>query len=181
MTAGKDATPKPGAEDIAEMRRAARLAAVQALYEHDMTGVPTDTVLRDFLENRWERLDREGKEIEPAITNQFRRGLFSELVKGVSDEREKLDTMLDAALAPARKVERLEAVLRAILRAGSFELANRPAVPARVIIAEYVSIADDFFAGKEPGLVNGVLDRLARTLRPDELEARKGEQSRKER
>lgn len=182
MTPAEELPPKIGGpEQIAVMRRGARLAAVQALYEHDMTNVPTDTVLCDFLENRWERLDREGKENEPAISMRFRRELFIELVKGVTDEQEKLDVMLDAALAPARKIERLEAVLRAILRAGSFELANRPAVPARVIIAEYMSIADDFFSGKEPGLVNGVLDRLARTLRPDELEARKGEQSPKER
>lgn len=156
--------------DLTRRRRAARIAAVQALYELDMSGMSSDSALRDFLENRWERLDRDGQPTEAAVDVDFHRGLFTEVVRGTAAALEKLDDILNAALAPARSVGRLETVLRAILRAGAFELTARKSVPARVVIAEYVAIAHAFYSGKEPGLVNGVLDRLARTIRPEERE-----------
>jgi N utilization substance protein B len=94
-------------------------------------------------------------------------GLFAELVEGTAARREDIDRGISSALTPDWPLERLEIILRAILRAGVYELLARPQVPAPVIISEYLDIAHAFFAGKEPGLVNGVLDRLARTLRPE--------------
>ncbi|MCH7796366.1 MAG: N utilization substance protein B, partial [Proteobacteria bacterium] len=87
-------------------------------------------------------------------------------------ERDALDDMLAAVLDENWPVERLEILLRIVMRAGAFELSRRPEVPARVVVAEYVDLAGAFFGGKEPGLVNGVLDRLARALRPEAFEAR---------
>ena len=169
---GKNAAPT----DVAQRRRAARVAAVQALYEHDMSGAALEDVLREFLNDRWLRrvvVDDEGG-TDRSAAPEFHRDLFIEVVRGASSRQGAIDEMLNAALAPARSVERLEAILRAILRAGIYEIADRRTVPARVVIDEYVAIAGGFYAGKEPGLVNAVLDRLAWTLRPDELEAAKG-------
>ena len=84
-------------------------------------------------------------------------------------DRERLDTEISAALTPDWPLARLDSVLRAILRAGAFELAHRADVPPRVIISEYTAIAYAFFTGREPALANGVLDRLGRTLRAEEL------------
>src|SRR3546814_14773226 len=83
--------------------------------------------------------------------------------------------MIAACLSDDWKVERLEAVLRAILRAAAYELSERHDVPPRVVITEYVDLADAFFAGKEPAMVNGVLDCLARAMRPEELGSRSEE------
>jgi N utilization substance protein B len=92
------------------------------------------------------------------------------LVKGVAAEAASLDDMLAAVLAEDWPVERLETLLRVILRAGAYELGYRPEIPARVAITEYVNLAQAFFHGKEPGMANGVLDRLAHSLRPEEFE-----------
>ena len=163
--------------EVAQRRRAARVAAVQALYEHDMTGAALEDVIREFLNDRWLRrvvADEEEDGADRPAAPEFHRDLFIDVVRGASSRQGAIDEMLNAALAPARSAERLEAILRAILRAGIYEIADRRTVPARVVIDEYVAIAGGFYAGKEPGLVNAVLDRLAWTLRPDELEAAKG-------
>lgn len=150
-------------------RSAARLAAVQALYEMDITGVPEDGVLADFLARRWSVTETHGgggKEAtnEPLVAPDL--AFLAELVRGIAERKADMDTVLQAALAPdGTPLERMEAVLRAILRLGAFELAARPDVDAATIIDEYVELAHAFFAGREPALVNGVLDRLARTLR----------------
>lgn len=146
-------------------RSAARLAAVQALYQVAMTGAPAETVLAEFLEHRMAE-DMDGLHVAAAD-----RRLLADLVTGVAAEAEELDDMLTAVLDENWPVERLETLLRVVLRAGAYEVAGRRDVPARVVISEYVDLADAFFGGKEPGLVNGVLDRLARSLRPEEFEA----------
>ena len=84
-------------------------------------------------------------------------------------DRERLDETISAALSEEWPLARLETMLRLILEAGAYELVHRPDIPPRVTMSEYVAIAYAFFAGKEPGLANGVLDRLARTLRGDDL------------
>ena len=140
-------------------RSLARLAAVQALYQIDLSDAPLETVIAE-LQERGD--DEEGfGEADDA--------LFADIVRGVSANRDDLDAMLDEALAPDWTLARLEAVLRAVLRAGAYELMARLEIPARVVLNEYVDIAHAFFAGKEPKLVNGVLDRVGRRLRPDEL------------
>jgi len=146
-------------------RSAARLAAVQALYQVAMTGAPAEKVLAEFLEHRMAE-DLDGLRL--AVPD---RRLLADLVTGVAAEAEELDDMLAAVLDENWPVERLETLLRVVLRAGAYEVAGRRDVPARVVISEYVDLADAFFGGKEPGLVNGVLDRLARSLRPEEFEA----------
>ncbi len=97
------------------------------------------------------------------------RDLFASLVRGVSVHRRDLDDMIAAVLVEDWTVERLETLLACILRAGAHELADRPDTPARVVISEYVDLADAFYGDKETGLINGVLDRLGRELRPAEL------------
>lgn len=144
---------------------AARLAAVQALYQAELTGAPVETVLAEFLALR---LDEEIDGVSLAAAD---RGLLELLVRGAGKERDELDDMLAAVLDEDWPVERLETLLRILLRVGALELSRRPEAPVRVVVSEYVDLAGAFFGGKEPGLVNGVLDRLARALRPEAFDS----------
>jgi N utilization substance protein B len=144
---------------------AARLAAVQALYQAELTGAPVEAVLAEFFALR---LDEEIDGLSLAAAD---RGLLDLLVRGAGKERDELDDMLAAVLDEDLPVERLETLLRILLRVGALELSRRPEAPVRVVVSEYVDLAGAFFGGKEPGLVNGVLDRLARALRPEEFES----------
>jgi N utilization substance protein B len=157
-----EARRRPAAAGV--RRRAARLAALQALYQLAMTETTPQSVLAEFLE---QRLDEETDDVRLTEADRI---WFGNLVRGVAAEGADLDDMLAAVLADDWPVERLEMVLRILLRQGAYELGYLPEVPARVVINEYVGLAHAFFGGKEPGMVNGVLDRLARTLRPEELE-----------
>jgi N utilization substance protein B len=141
-------------------RSLARLAAVQALYQIDLNDAPAETVIAELREHG---ADEEG-------FGEADNALLGDIVRGVIANRDDLDGMLNEALAPDWHLPRLEAVLRAVLRGGAYELLARLEIPARVVLNEYVDIAHAFFAGKEPKLVNGVLDRVARRLRPDELD-----------
>ncbi len=145
---------------------AARLAAVQALYQAELTGAPVEAVLAEFLALRL------GEEIDGVSLAGADRGLLDLLVRGVGKERDELDDMLAAVLDEDWPVERLETLLRILLRVGALELSRRPEAPVRVVVSEYVDLAGAFFGGKEPGLVNGVLDKLARALRPEAFETR---------
>ena len=178
-TTKRAAAKEPG---TGEHRSAARLAAVQALYEMDMVGAPSDAVLAEFLNKRW-RLDaddadnngeRDGKEnASPAGTARPMiepdSGWLDDLVRGVSGRLEELDGLIGPALSGELSLERIEALIRAILRAGTYELAAKPEVPAAVIITEYLDVVHAFFDDKETRLVNGILDHLARKLRAGEL------------
>ena len=141
-------------------RSAARLAAVQALYTMDITGKPVEQVLDDFLNNGILQ-DGEAEDCLVAIDPL----MFTEIVRGATAFREDLDAMIAGALSGDWSAERLEAILRAILRAGAFELAQRPDVPMKVAISEYVDVAYAFYSGSEPGLVNAVLDRIGKVVR----------------
>ena len=148
-------------------RGSARLAAVQALYEMDVAGTLVDTVLRRFLEEGW--AEAGASEAAAPTAAELDRDLFTGVVRGVEAGRSDLDDMIESALNKERTLARLEVVLRAVLRAGAFELSAGQGVPPRVVISEYVDVAHAFFTGSEPGLVNGVLDRLARVLHPDDM------------
>ncbi len=177
MNAGvKTAGGGKGRASAGRRRSAARLAAVQALYEMDMAGAAADPILGAFLENRWRA---NGKDDAAALVEPDGE-LLADLVRGVAARREELDRMIEPALSAKWTLERLEVVLRAILRAGTYELLVRGDIPPRVVINEYLEVAHAFFAGAETGLVNGVLDRLARTLRPREMEETKGGQTTQE-
>jgi N utilization substance protein B len=157
-------TPSGGG---ARRRSVARLAAVQALYQIDLSGAEPESVIGEFLKHRL------GREIDGERYGKADPMLFADVVRGAIERQAELDRALSETLTPEWPLERLETVLRAILRAGAYELLVRGDVPARVIISEYLDVAHAFFAGKEPGLVNGVLDKLARVLRPAELAAGK--------
>lgn len=154
----------------AQRRSAARLAAVQALYEMEVAGAAVDPVLKEFMARRWGVPSENGDEVlcEPDNT------LMIEIVRGVTGRMGELDEMIEPALSNDWTVARLEVLLRAILRSGVFELVGLKDVPPRVIISEYMDVAHAFFTQKEPSLVNGVLDKIARVVRASEMEARGG-------
>jgi N utilization substance protein B len=143
-------------------RSAARLAAVQALYEMEVSGAAADSVLGEFFGKRWTDADSDSDLLAPDGD------LLVQLVRGVSGRRSELDEAIALALTGAWTMDRLEILLRAILRAGAFELLAVHEVPTKAAINEYVEVAHAFFPGREPAMVNAVLDRMARTLRPDE-------------
>lgn len=146
-----------------ERRAAARLAAVQALYQMDVAKKGINEILAEF-ESHWIGQEVEGDQYNPAEVAFFR-----SILEGVLAEQVRVDVLVDGALQQGWPLRRVEAVLRAILRAGAYELLLRKDVPARVAIVEYTDIAGAFFEGDEVGMVNGVMDSLARRLRPDEL------------
>lgn len=137
-------------------RRAARLAAVQALYQIDMTGRGAGDVIAEFVAHRLAPPD--GADTE----------FFDDIVRGATEAPpdEAIAGVLDEGWAMAR----LGATLRAILRAGAWELTARPDIPPRVTVSEYVAVARGFVSAKEIGFVNGALDKLARRLRAAEME-----------
>ena len=146
-------------------RSVARLAAVQALYQMEVSNIGVEHVIREFAEHRFDR-DVEGVTLAEADA-----AFFAELVRGVVAEQARIDAAIARRLAANWRLERLDATVRAILRAGAYELMFMERVPARVAISEYVDVADAFFEKEEPRFVNGVLDRLARLRRPSEFEA----------
>jgi N utilization substance protein B len=147
----------------AEKRSAARLAAVQALYQMDVAGSGVADVLAEF-ESHWIGREVEGVEYKPAEADFFR-----DIVGGVVREQRDLDPQVDRALSEGWPLKRVDAILRAILRAGAYELSRRLDIPPRVTITEYVDVAHAFLERDEAGMVNAVLDRLARTVRGAEL------------
>lgn len=144
-------------------RRAARLAAVQALYQMELSSHGADAVVREFLRHRF------SDQVDDNLIANADLALFGQIVRGVTDERDELDDMVAAVLSADHGVDRLETVLKVVLRAGAYELSNCLDVPVRVTISEYVDIADAYFGSKETGLANAVLDRIARALRVEEL------------
>ena len=147
----------------ANKRGAARLAAVQALYQMDLAGTGVNEILAQF-ESHWIGQEGEGDKYLPAEAAFFR-----DLVNGVVREQRALDPLIDEGLAKGWPLKRIEAILRAVLRAGAFELSQRKDVPARVVVTEYADIAAAFVEREETGMVNAVLDALARQMRPAEF------------
>lgn len=145
-------------------RSAARLAAVQALYQMDLAKTDANKVVSEFASHRLGH-DVDGIEYEAADESFFR-----ELVTGVVEHQRELDPMLDKRLAEGWRLGRIDSILRAILRAAAFELMQRPDIPAKAIINEYVDVAHAFFGPEEPKVVNGILDALARGIRAGEFE-----------
>lgn len=140
-------------------RSVARLAAVQALYQMEVSGAGVDSVIREFSEHRFDR-DVEGERLAQADET-----FFAELAKGVVTQQAKVDQGIVKRLASGWRLERLDATARAVLRAGAYELMYRLDVPTEVVINEYVEIAKSFFEGPESGFINGALDAIARDAR----------------
>jgi N utilization substance protein B len=142
-----------------QARSVARLAAVQALYQMDVSHVGVEAVIREFSEHRFDR-DVEGITLASADE-----AFFAELVRGVVARQREVDAAIVRRLAENWRLDRLDATVRAILRAGAYELENRADVPTEVVIDEYVEVAKSFFEGPEPGFVNGALDGVAQDVR----------------
>lgn len=147
-------------ERVRAPRMRARLAAVQALYQMDLTQRDLNEVLEEFLKHRFESV-----EIYSGADRQF----FRDIVSGAARGQAEIDAEISRHLAEGWRLARIDSILRAILRSGVYELMGRADVPARVVVNEYVEIAHDFFAGEEPRVVNGVLDRVAREKRASEF------------
>ena len=147
----------------ASKRGAARLAGVQALYQMEMTGAGLNDILAQF-ESHWL-----GREVEGAQYLPAEHAFFRDIVTGVVAVQRDLDPRIDAALQATWPLKRIEAILRSVLRAGAWELTRRADIPARVVVSEYVDVARAFVDETETGMVNAVLDRLARTTRPAEF------------
>lgn len=144
-------------------RRAARYGAIQALYQLDLAGAPPDLVIGEFLAHRLgdllEPLEIEGR--APEVDREW----FTTVTRGAWHRTPELDPTIENRLAAGWSLHRLGYLLRALLRAGAFELAEREDVPSEVVVAEYVGLAHDFLPREDAGFVNAVLDRLARDLR----------------
>ncbi|MGO9418517.1 transcription antitermination factor NusB [Roseiarcus sp.] len=148
-----------------DLRSAARLAASQALYQMEVADKGLNDILAEF-ETHWIGQEIEGDAYNPAEVEFFR-----DVVSGVLREQTPIDRGLDATLTEGWPLRRVEALMRAILRAAYYELRSRPDVPARVVVTEYVDVAAAFFGPDECGMTNAVLDALARQTRPAEFAA----------
>jgi N utilization substance protein B len=140
-------------------RSAARLAAVQALYQQEMEGTPLPRLLKEFHDHRL------GATIEDEQYHEAEREFFDDIVTGVDARRSEIDEAISAKLATGWTLERLDRPMRAILRAGAYELIARPDVPVASVISEYVDVAHAFYDKRESGFVNGLLDAIAKEAR----------------
>jgi N utilization substance protein B len=154
---------KAASEKKANRRGAARLAAVQALYQMDIAGAGINDVFAEF-ESHWIGGEVEGDKYLPAEAAFFR-----EVVSGVVRDQARLDPLIDDALSRGWPLKRIDAILRAVLRAGAYELEHRKDIPGRVVVSEYVDVANAFVDREETGMVNAVLDQIGRQFRPDEF------------
>jgi transcription antitermination protein NusB len=140
-------------------RSAARLAAVQALYQQEMEGTPIARLLREFHEHRL------GATIEDEQYVEAEQDFFDDVVSGADARRSEIDEMIAGKLADGWSLDRLDRPMRAILRAGTYELLARTDVPIASVISEYVDVAHAFYDKRESGFVNGLLDAVAKQAR----------------
>ncbi|HEX8839796.1 MAG TPA: transcription antitermination factor NusB [Sphingomicrobium sp.] len=140
-------------------RSAARLAAVQALYQHEMEGTPVPRLLTEFHNHRL------GATIEDETYYEAEQDFFDDVVTGAHARREEIDGLISGRLAQGWSLERLDRPMRAILRAGAYELIARRDVPVGSVISEYVDVAHAFYDKRESGFVNGLLDAIAKEAR----------------
>lgn len=155
-------TQKPSAK---ARRSAARLAAVQALYQLEQSGTPLDKVISEFVHHRF------GEEVEGEAMVEPDAPLFGDIVRGTRVRGVEVDALVSGALDSQFSLARLDVLLRCVMQAGAWELLANLHVPAPIVISEYVNVTRAFFGGKEPAMVNAVLDRIAREQRPDEPRA----------
>ncbi|MCH4150694.1 MAG: transcription antitermination factor NusB [Sphingobium sp.] len=145
--------------DRAKSRSAARLAAVQALYQREMEGTPLAQLLHEFHQHRL------GATIEDVTYAPAEQSFFDDVVSGVDARREEIDGVIAAKLSAGWSLERLDKPMRQILRAGAYELIARTDVPKATVISEYVDVAKAFYDKRESGFVNGLLDAVAKDAR----------------
>jgi len=162
-----DSSEKKAPVDLFAAKRLARLMAVQALYQVFFEQESVDSILKRCIESPSDMLaDGEEDEGDPALSARSPDpSLLGAIVRGVCDNRAALDEMVVAALNEKLSAGRMEPLLKAIVMAGAFELHQHGSIATGIIISDYVDVARAFFGAKEPGLVNAVLDRLAKSLR----------------
>ncbi len=144
---------------LRQARAASRLAAVQALYQHEMEGTPISALLHEFHQHRL------GATIEDVEYADADIAFFDDIVQGVQDRRVEIDGIVTSKLSAGWSLERLDRPMRQILRAGTYELLARADVPVAAVISEYLDVADAFYDRREKGFVNGLLDAVARQVR----------------
>ncbi len=149
----------PTAKNRSRARAAARLAAVQALYQHEMEQTRLPQLLDEFHQHRL------GMEIDDERYNEAETAFFDDLVKGVIARRDEIDALLAARLAQGWSIGRLDKTMLQILRAGAYELLARADVSTGTAISEYLDVAHAFFDEREAKFVNGVLDAVAKGVR----------------
>lgn len=152
-----------GHRDGHKARSAARLAAVQALFQLDQTGETAEEAITTYLDHYM------GATIEGDTYVEGNKALFKAVVKGVVEDQIAIDGAIDKCLPEDWPLHRIDSILRAVLRSGTFELLKRHDIPAKAVINEYVEVARAFFDGPEAAMANGVLDRMARAMRSDEM------------
>ena len=140
-------------------RAAARLAAVQALYQHAMEATPVPALLHEFHQHRL------GATIEGAEYAEADVDFFNDVVQGTLARSAEIDALIAARLARGWTLDRLDKPMREILRAGSYELLARADVPMGAVISEYVDVAHAFYEKREAGFVNGLLDAIGKQVR----------------
>jgi transcription antitermination protein NusB len=151
--------PSPKSRTRTQARAAARLAAVQALYQHEMEGTPIPALLHEFHQHRL------GATIEDAEYHDADVVFFDDLVKGTMARVAEIDAAVAARLASGWSLDRLDKPMRQILRCGTYELMARPDVPVGAVISEYLDVTDAFYDRREKGFVNGLLDAVAKAVR----------------
>ena len=163
-----------GRQDGRRPRTASRVAAVQALFQSEQGGEAAETVIDQFVRHRLGEMPGPehlgGGGFEEGRVPDAHVPLFTRIVRTAVEEQDRLDGLIVAGLPADWPMARLDPVLRALLRAGGAELSMADGPPSRVVINEYLDVAHGFFTGDEPRMVNGMLDRLARDLRPHEFE-----------
>src|SRR3954470_4250131 len=153
-------------------RTAARMAAVQALFQSEQASDSAEAVIDQFVRHRLGELPgAEPSGFEEGRVPDAHVPLFTRIVRTAVQQQDRLDGMISGALPPEWPMTRLDPVLRALLRAGGAELTMADGPPSRVVINEYLNVPHGFFTGEEPRRVNGLLDRLARELRPGDFGA----------
>lgn len=146
-----------------QSRSGARLGAVQALYQMEAAATPVEVVIEQFVHHRF------GVEVDGVHLPQGDETFFTAILTGTIENQVFIDRTVNDILAAGWRLERLDATVRAILRAGAFELIYREDVPPKVVISEYVRLAESFFEGEEVGFVNGILDKIARDHREQDM------------
>jgi N utilization substance protein B len=151
--------PSPTAKSRSRARAAARLAAVQALYQHEMEGTSIPVLLHEFHQHRLGAVIEEVEYVDADV------GFFDDLVMGVHARKDEIDRLVATKLSDEWSLERLDKPMRQILRAGAYELIARPDVPVGAVISEYLDVTDAFYDKREKGFVNGLLDAIAKQVR----------------
>jgi N utilization substance protein B len=159
----------PVSKPVKQARTVARLAAVQALYQMEVAGAGVEAVVREFTDHRFGgAIEGEGADGAPPADAQLAdadEAFFADIVRGVVTCQSEIDPAISRRLAANWRLDRLDATLRATLRAATYELMSRPDVPTEVVLDEYVELAKAFFNKTDAGFVNGALDAVARDLR----------------